>query len=108
DWSSDVCSSDLEGLSLAVSPGETVAIVGPTGAGKTTLVNLIMRFYDLDSGQILIDGIDTATLSRQQVRSRVGMVLQDAVLFEDTIAANIRYGRLAATDEQVDAAAEAT
>ena len=98
----------IENLSLAVSPGETVAIVGPTGAGKTTLVNLIMRFYDLDSGRILIDGIDTATLTRQQVRSRVGMVLQDAVLFEDTIAANIRYGRLEATDEQVVAAAEAT
>ena len=98
----------IENLSLAVSPGETVAIVGPTGAGKTTLVNLIMRFYDLDSGRILIDGIDTATLTRQQVRSRVGMVLQDAVLFEDTIAANIRYGRLEATDEEVVAAAEAT
>ncbi len=98
----------IENLSLAVSPGETVAIVGPTGAGKTTLVNLIMRFYDLDSGQILIDGIDTATLTRQQVRSRVGMVLQDAVLFEDTIAANIRYGRLEATDDEVVEAAKAT
>src|SRR5690625_958550 len=98
----------IENLSLSVSPGETVAIVGPTGAGKTTLVNLIMRFYDLDSGRILIDGIDTATLTRQQVRSRVGMVLQDAVLFEDTIAANIRYGRLEATEEEVVAAAKAT
>lgn len=98
----------IEGLSLSVNPGETVAIVGPTGAGKTTLVNLIMRFYDLDSGKILIDGIDTATLTRQQVRSRVGMVLQDAVLFEDTIAQNIRYGRLDATDEEVIEAAKAT
>ncbi len=98
----------IENLSLSVNPGETVAIVGPTGAGKTTLVNLIMRFYDLAAGQILIDGIDTATLTRQQVRSRVGMVLQDAVLFEDTIAANIRYGRLDATDEEVIEAAKAT
>jgi len=98
----------IEDLSLSVRPGETVAIVGPTGAGKTTLVNLIMRFYDIDAGQILIDGIDTATLTRQQVRSRVGMVLQDAVLFEDTIAENIRYGRLEATDEEVVAAARAT
>src|SRR5699024_12321611 len=98
----------IENLSLAVSPGETVAIVGPNGAGKTTLVNLIMRFYDLDSGRILIDGIDTATLTRQQVRSRRGMVLQDAVLFEDTIAVNLRHGRPEATDERCVAAAEAT
>lgn len=98
----------IEDLSLSVQPGETVAIVGPTGAGKTTLVNLIMRFYDLNSGQILIDDVDIATLTRQDVRSRVGMVLQDAVLFEDTIAANIRYGKLDATDAQVVTAAEAT
>src|SRR5690625_4638937 len=98
----------IEDLSLSVRPGETVAIVGPTGAGKTTLVNLIMRFYDLDAGRILIDGVDIETLSRQQVRSRVGMVLQDAVLFEDTIAENIRYGRLGASDAEIVQAAEAT
>lgn len=98
----------IEDLSLEVHPGQTVAIVGPTGAGKTTLVNLIMRFYDLDSGHILIDGIDTSQITRAQVRSQVGMVLQDAVLFEDTIGNNIRYGYLDATDDEVITAAEAT
>ncbi|WJY71961.1 ABC transporter ATP-binding protein [Corynebacterium auriscanis] len=98
----------IRDLNLTVRPGQTVAIVGPTGAGKTTLVNLIMRFYELDGGQILLDGVDTARLSRQQLRSQVGMVLQDAVLFEGTIMDNIRYGRLDATDEEVIAAAKAT
>ncbi|WP_282940288.1 ABC transporter ATP-binding protein [Corynebacterium auriscanis] len=98
----------IRDLNLTVRPGQTVAIVGPTGAGKTTLVNLIMRFYELDGGQILLDGVDTAGLSRQQLRSQVGMVLQDAVLFEGTIMDNIRYGRLDATDEEVIAAAKAT
>src|SRR5690625_1339863 len=98
----------IHGLTLDVAPGQTVAIVGPTGAGKTTLVNLIMRFYELDAGQILIDGVDTATMTRAAVRTQVGMVLQDAVLFEDTIANNIRYGRLDATDDEVVQAAQAT
>lgn len=95
-------------LNLRVEPGQTAAIVGPTGAGKTTMVNLLMRFYDIDSGRILIDGHDTAHMSRTALRSQVGMVLQDAVLFEGTIMDNIRYGRLDATDDEVIAAAKAT
>ncbi|MGW9551451.1 ABC transporter ATP-binding protein [Citricoccus zhacaiensis] len=95
-------------LSLDAQPGETVAIVGPTGAGKTTLVNLIMRFYEIDGGQIRLDGVDIATLDRGVLRGQIGMVLQDAVLFGGTIRENIRYGRLDATDEEVVAAAKAT
>ncbi|MDR7330405.1 ABC transporter ATP-binding protein [Corynebacterium guangdongense] len=98
----------IEGLNLRVEPGQTAAIVGPTGAGKTTLVNLIMRFYELNDGAILLDGVDVRDLSRHELRSQVGMVLQDAVLFEGTIMENIRYGRLDATDEEVIAAAKAT
>lgn len=95
-------------LSFRVEPGQTVAIVGPTGAGKTTLVNLIMRFYELDSGRILLDGQDIADLTRDDVRSRTGMVLQDPWLFAGTIRDNIRYGRESATDDEVIAAAKAT
>ena len=95
-------------LSFSVKPGQTVAIVGPTGAGKTTLVNLIMRFYELDGGRILIDGQDIADLRRRDVRSRTGMVLQDPWLFAGTIRENIRYGRQDATDAEVVAAAQAT
>ena len=98
----------IKDLSLRVEPGQTAAIVGPTGAGKTTLVNLLMRFYEIDSGEIRLDGISTASLSRAELRSQVGMVLQDAVLFKGTIMDNIRYGRLDATDEEVIAAAKAT
>ncbi|GAB2498020.1 putative ABC transporter ATP-binding protein [Corynebacterium atrinae] len=98
----------IHDLNLQVEPGQTVAIVGPTGAGKTTLVNLIMRFYELDSGEILLDDVDIATMSRHALRSQTGMVLQDAILFEGTIMDNIRYGRLDATDDEVIAAATAT
>ncbi|TFD85397.1 ABC transporter ATP-binding protein [Cryobacterium lactosi] len=98
----------IEDLSFSAEPGHTVAIVGPTGAGKTTLVNLVMRFYELTGGRILLDGVDITALSRGELRSQVGMVLQDAWLFGGTIRENIRYGRLDATDEEVVAAAEAT
>ena len=98
----------INDLSFTVQPGQTVAIVGPTGAGKTTLVNLIMRFYELSSGRILIDGQDIAEVTRDELRSRTGMVLQDPWLFAGSILENIRYGRAAATDEEVIAAATAT
>ena len=95
-------------LSLIAEPGHTVAIVGPTGAGKTTLVNLIMRFYELDAGRITIDGVDVSSIPRSQLRSRIGMVLQDTWLFEGTIRDNIAYGHTNATEEQILAAARAT
>jgi ATP-binding cassette subfamily B multidrug efflux pump len=95
-------------LSLVAEPGKTVAIVGPTGAGKTTLVNLIMRFYELDEGHIRLDGQDIATMARHDLRSNIGMVLQDTWLFGGTIRDNIAYGNLDATSEQILAAARAT
>ena len=98
----------IEDLTLAVEPGQTVAIVGPTGAGKTTLVNLVMRFYELNGGRITLDGRDIAELPREDVRSEIGMVLQDTWLFEGTIRDNIAYGRLDATDDEIIAAAKAT
>ncbi len=98
----------IEDLSLQAEPGQTVAIVGPTGAGKTTLVNLIMRFYELDGGRITLDGVDTATMARADLRSGVGMVLQDTWLFGGTIHDNIAYGNPSATPAQIKAAAEAT
>ena len=98
----------IEDLSLVASPGQTVAIVGPTGAGKTTLVNLIMRFYELDSGRITLDGVDISRLSRAELRSKIGMVLQDTWLFSGSIRDNIAYGRPDATDEEIRRAAEAT
>jgi ATP-binding cassette, subfamily B, multidrug efflux pump len=98
----------IEDLSLTAEPGQTVAIVGPTGAGKTTLVNLVMRFYELDAGRITLDGADTAAMDRATLRAGIGMVLQDTWLFGGTIRENIRYGDPAATDEQVTAAARAT
>ena len=95
-------------LSFRVEPGQTVAIVGPTGAGKTTLVNLIMRFYELSGGRILLDGQDIAEMERSDLRSRTGMVLQDPWLFAGTIRENIRYGRASATDDEIIEAAKAT
>ncbi|HLV11734.1 MAG TPA: ABC transporter ATP-binding protein [Trueperaceae bacterium] len=97
----------IEGLDLVVEPGQTVAIVGHTGAGKTTLVNLIMRFYELDGGRILIDGKDIAKMPRHELRRNVGMVLQDTWLFKGTIYDNIAYGRPDATQEEVVSAAKA-
>lgn len=95
-------------LNLDVEPGHTVAIVGPTGAGKTTLVNLIMRFYELDSGRITLDGVDIAAMTRDALRSRMGMVLQDTWLFGGTIRENIAYGRPDATEDEIIEAATAT
>jgi ABC-type multidrug transport system fused ATPase/permease subunit len=97
----------IRDLSLVAEPGSTVAIVGPTGVGKTTLVNLLLRFYEVDAGQILIDGVDIASMSRHSLRSRIGMVLQDTWLFGGTIAENIAYGRPGATDDEVLEAAKA-
>jgi len=97
----------IEDLDLVVEPGQTVAIVGPTGAGKTTLVNLLLRFYEIDNGTIHVDGVNTRDMSRDGVRRLFGMVLQDAWLFGGTIRENIAYGRENATEEQVIAAAEA-
>jgi ABC-type multidrug transport system fused ATPase/permease subunit len=95
----------IEDFTLEVAPGQTVAIVGPTGAGKTTIVNLLMRFYEIDSGQILLDGVDYRDLSRDEVRRCFGMVLQDTWLFGGTIRENIGYGRQGSTDEEIIAAA---
>ena len=97
----------IEQLSIRARPGETVAIVGPTGAGKTTVVNLLIRFYEIDGGTIRLDGVDYRDLSRDQVRSAFGMVLQDTWLFHGTIRDNIAYGRTDASDEDVAAAAKA-
>jgi len=98
----------IEDLSLVAEPGQTVAIVGPTGAGKTTLVNLIMRFYELDAGRITLDGVDITALRREDLRSQVGMVLQDTWLFGGTIRDNIAYGKPGATEEEIINAAQAT
>ena len=98
----------IHDLSLVVEPGQTVAIVGPTGAGKTTLVNLIMRFYELDGGRITLDGVDIAAMPRRELRDQIGMVLQDTWLFQGTIRDNIAYGKPGATDAEIRAAAEAT
>ncbi len=113
-----VCSTSLSGATILfispnrsassaeIKPGQKVAIVGPTGAGKTTIVKLLMRFYELNDGIIKIDGIDTRRFTREDLRSLFGMVLQDTWLFNGTIRENIRYGNLEATNEQVTAAAK--
>ncbi|MGY2875963.1 ATP-binding cassette, subfamily B, multidrug efflux pump [Marmoricola sp. URHA0025 HA25] len=98
----------IHDLSLVAQPGHTVAIVGPTGAGKTTLVNLVMRFYEVDAGRITLDGVDIASIPRGELRAQTGMVLQDTWLFEGTIRDNIAYGRPGATEEQILEAATAT
>nr|WP_227411738.1 ABC transporter ATP-binding protein [Cryobacterium sp. BB736] len=98
----------LENINLVAEPGSTIAIVGPTGAGKTTLVNLIMRFYELDAGRITLDGVDIRDMTRDDLRSRTGMVLQDTWLFGGTIRDNIAYGRPDATEAEIEAAAEAS
>jgi len=98
----------IKDLSLDVEPGQMVAIIGPTGAGKTTLVNLLMRFYELDSGSISIDGVDIRDLDKDTLRSHTGMVLQDTWLFEGSIGDNIAFGREGATHEEVVEAARAT
>lgn len=97
----------IRDFNLEVKPGEMVAIVGPTGAGKTTLINLLMRFYDVTSGSITVDGHDIRNLSRQEYRRQFGMVLQDAWLYEGTIKENLRFGNLSATDEDIIEAAKA-
>ncbi len=97
----------LNGVSLDVKPGQTIAIVGPTGAGKTTIINLVMRFYDPTAGRVLIDGIDLRTVALESVRSQISLVLQDPFIFSGTLGDNIRYGKLSATDAEVEAAAKA-
>jgi ATP-binding cassette subfamily B protein len=97
----------IEDVNIDVKQGETVAIVGPTGAGKTTLVNLLMRFYDIDSGSITIDGVDIKHVKREHLRSMFGMVLQDTWIFHGTVKDNIAYGRKNVTEEEITQAAKA-
>ena len=108
DFSYDLNKPLITDLSLVAEPGSTVAIVGPTGAGKTTLVNLILRFYDLQAGRITLDGVDIASVPRRELRSHIGMVLQDTWLFGGTIRDNIAYGKQGATQEEILAAAKAS
>ena len=97
----------MNGIDLTVEPGQKVAVVGPTGAGKTTLINLLMRFYEVNNGSIKVDGTKITDMPREELRDRFGMVLQDTWLYKGTIMENIRYGKLDATDEEVIAAAKA-
>jgi ATP-binding cassette subfamily B multidrug efflux pump len=96
----------LKRVSLHAEPGQTIALVGPTGAGKTTIVNLLTRFYDIDSGSICIDGVDIRQVKKDDLRRQLGIVLQDTFLFSGSVMENIRYGQLAASDEEVIAAAK--
>ena len=96
----------LKKINLQARPGQRIALVGPTGAGKTTIINLLTRFYEVDTGSILLDGQEIKTMSKDRLRESLGVVLQDAYLFSDTVRENIRYGRLAASDEQVEEAAK--
>ncbi|MFC7680298.1 ABC transporter ATP-binding protein [Paenibacillus sp. GCM10028914] len=96
----------LNDVSLTARPGQTIALVGPTGAGKTTIINLLTRFYEIDAGMISIDGLDISQLDKDVLRSKLGIVLQDAYVFSDTIRENIRYGRLDASNEEIEAAAK--
>ena len=96
----------IKHMSLTAEPGQTIALVGPTGAGKTTMINLLSRFYDVDSGAISIDGIDIRQLKKEDLRRSLGIVLQDTFLFTDTVIENIRYGRLDASDEECIEAAK--
>lgn len=107
DFSYKKNESVLRDINIHATPGQTIALVGPTGAGKTTIVNLLTRFYDIDSGSILVDGHDIRTLKKDSLRRSLGIVLQDTYLFNGTVRENIRYGRLDATDEEVEAAARA-
>ncbi|MCF0261111.1 MAG: ATP-binding cassette domain-containing protein, partial [Erysipelotrichaceae bacterium] len=97
----------MKDVSIEVRPGQKAAIVGPTGAGKTTLINLLMRFYEISGGRITVDGVNTKEMSRQELRSRFGMVLQDTWLFEGSIADNLKYGRASCTDEEMVESAKA-
>ncbi len=105
DFSYQAGTPVLKGVSLHAEPGQMIALVGPTGAGKTTIANLLTRFYDVDAGSICVDGLDVRAVKKEDLRRKLGLVLQDNFLFADTVMANIRYGNLAATDEQVMAAA---
>src|SRR6185369_4705567 len=96
----------LKDVSFTAQPGQTIAIVGPTGAGKTTIINLLPRFYDVSAGAVTIDGHDVRDVSAASLRAQIGLVLQDSFLFSDTVMNNIRYGRLDATDDEVIAAAK--
>ncbi|MDU7537688.1 MAG: ATP-binding cassette domain-containing protein, partial [Peptostreptococcaceae bacterium] len=96
----------LKGISFEAKPGERVAIVGPTGSGKTTIINLISRFYNINDGRILIDGHDISKVTLTSLRGQMGIMMQDSFIFSGTIMENIRYGRLDATDEEVIEAAK--
>ena len=106
DFSYDKSAPLIQDLNIDVKKGQNVAIVGPTGAGKTTIVNLLMRFYDVDRGRILIDGVDCATLSREEMRDQFAMVLQDTWLFRGTIAENVAFGKPDATREEIVSACD--
>jgi len=96
----------IKDMTLEAKAGETIALVGPTGAGKTTIINLLTRFYEIDDGQITIDGTDIRDMRKADLRRQLGLVLQDTFLFADTVMENIRYGRLDATDEECIQAAK--